>query len=467
MITRQETLVLPQPIFQRLHCHLFPGDGLEAAALLLCTRATGRRRKFLASDLVAVPYEACAQRTESFLSWPGSCVEVAIECVEAAGLSIVAVHSHPGGLFAFSDLDDASDRLLLPTLFQGTGEVAGSAIMLPDGAMLGRLYGPDEIVKSIDLVSVSGDDLRFWWHQDARLGTSSNRSIAFTSRMTEWLGRLSACVIGVSGTGSVVAEQLARLGFGEIIVVDFDRIEPRNLNRILNATIADAKAGRLKVEMFGSAVRHYREGCDVQCVPSSIATRDAILAACEADILFSCVDTAKGRHIADRLAACFAMPLFDLGVSIPTRRGLGDEREIAEVCGRIDYVFPGGSTLLDRGVYDAALLEAEYLARAAPEAFRQKLDDGYLRGIDEQAPAVITLNMRAASDTVMEFIARAFPFRHAPNGSRARTLFMLADGDADVFAECDFAASGCYPIAAGPQEPLLGLPALGKQRRAA
>jgi hypothetical protein len=342
VITRNETLVVPQPIFQRLHGHLFPGDGLEAAALLLCVRVTGRRRKLLACDLIAVPYEACVRRTENFLSWPGSYVEKAIERAEAAGLSILAVHSHPGGLFAFSDLDAASDELLLPALFHGMDAVAGSAIMLPDGAKRGRLYGADKITRPIDLISMIGDDLRFWWQQDVRAGTSPKRPVAFTSGMTEWLGRLSVCIIGLSGTGSVVAEQLARLGFGEIIVIDFDRIELRNLNRILNATIADAKAGRLKVEMFASAVRHYRAGCDVQCVPSSIATSDAVLAACEADILFSCVDTAEGRHIADRLAAYCAMPLIDLGVSIPTRRGWGDEREIAEVCGRIDYVFPGG-----------------------------------------------------------------------------------------------------------------------------
>jgi hypothetical protein len=115
----------------------------------------------------------------------------------------------------------------------------------------------------------------------------------------------------------------------------------------------------------------------------------------------------------------------------------------------------------------APRLEAEYLAHTAPDALRQKMADGYLRGVEEQAPAVITLNMRAASDAVMEFIARAFPFRHAPNSSRARVLFMLADGDADVLAESDFTASGAYPVAAGLQEPLLGLPSLGEQRRAA
>ena len=33
---RQKTLVLPQKVADQLRQHLFPGDGLEAAALLLC-----------------------------------------------------------------------------------------------------------------------------------------------------------------------------------------------------------------------------------------------------------------------------------------------------------------------------------------------------------------------------------------------------------------------------------------------
>jgi hypothetical protein len=33
---------------------------------------------------------------------------------------------------------------------------------------------------------------------------------------------------------------------------------------------------------------------------------------------------------------------------------------------REQFFYPGGSSLMDRGVYDAALLEAEYLARVGP-----------------------------------------------------------------------------------------------------
>jgi hypothetical protein len=133
----------------------------------------------------------------------------------------------------------------------------------------------------------------------------------------------------------------------------------------------------------------------------------------------------------------------------------------------VDYVYPGGSSLMDRGVYDAALLEAEYLARTAPHALAKKIADGYLRGMAEEAPGVITLNMRAASACVIEFIARLFPFREFANEARARTLFMLAEGDEDVFAESQFRCGNLFPVAEGAAEPLLGLPALAAQRRVA
>lgn len=39
---------------------------------------------------------------------------------------------------------------------------------------------------------------------------------------------------------------------------------------------------------------------------------------------------------------------------------------------------------MDRGVYDPALLETEYLATVAPHALAQKITDGYLRGLLEE-----------------------------------------------------------------------------------
>lgn len=142
---------------------------------------------------------------------------------------------------------------------------------------------------------VAGPDILTWWSGGATAAGPVAPPMAFTSEMRAWLGRMSVCVIGVSGTGSIVAEQLARLGVGEIILIDFDKLEERNLNRILNSSLADI--GSYKVEMFANAIRLYRQDCEVVALPRSIATPEAILAACDADLLFSCVDTAEVQPV--------------------------------------------------------------------------------------------------------------------------------------------------------------------------
>lgn len=444
-----------------LHVHLFPGDGLEAAAVLLCRDGGLKDRKMMVIDLRLVPYEQC-QRSPYLLVWPGEFVAEAINVAEDESLSIILLHSHPGGFRQFSELDNESDAEVIGSIFAGwSGDPApsghGSAIMMPDGEVIARVYDEHRECRPVDTVTVIGDDIRIW-----RSGCeSSEPAMAFGAGMTRELNKMHACVVGVSGTGSIAAEQLARMGFGKITLIDHDHVEAKNLNRILNSTLSDVDAGVGKVAMFAAAMARYRVDLDVVTIPGTVASRDAVMAAAEADIIFSCVDSSEGRHIVDRIAQAFMIPLIDMGVSIPTRMRSNGTPAIAEVIGRIDYIQPGGSTLGDRGVYTAASLRAEYLARVAPETYASELEEGYIKGAVEEAPSVIALNMRAASAAILEFVARVFPFRHDGNEVMARSIFALADGDEDHFSESDFAKSGILGFAVGAQEPLLGLPDLG------
>ena len=77
---------------------------------------------------------------------------------------------------------------------------------------------------------------------------------AFDEGTIERLRRLSFAVIGASGTGSPIVEQLMRLGAGVIVIVDDDHMEGRNVNRILNSTMRDVRDKRLKVDVLGDAV---------------------------------------------------------------------------------------------------------------------------------------------------------------------------------------------------------------------
>ena len=412
--------------------------------------------------VIPVPHSECGVRAPDHVSWPGTWVEQAIDRGEDDSLAIVLLHSHPGGMLGFSDLDDASDREVIPAIFQAYGRVHGSAVMTPDGEICARLYDSDMHARDVDLVSIAGDDIVFSWHPEHPF-VRTKRPVAFTSAMTKELDRLTAVVIGVSGTGTIIAEQAARLGFGHVILIDFDRIERRNLNRLLNATLSDAAHAALKVKMMAASISKYRGDGVAIPVESSINRRDAVIAAAQGDILFSCVDTHEARMIADLMAAAFVIPLIDMGVTIPIRT-TADGFAIADAVGRIDYVQPGRSTLRSRGVWSPASVRAEYIATNAPEQHAQEVAAGYIDGAIEEAPAVISLNMRAASAAMNEFLARAYPFRLDPNDGFARTIFSLGGGDEDHSAEDEFEAGSTKLLGRSGLEPLLGLPELGRPR---
>lgn len=439
-------------------------DGNEAAAILICARSPGPRRRLVVRQTILVPHDACPVRKPDFIVWPGAYIEDAIDAAEPEGLAIVLLHSHPGGWLEFSRVDDESDRRVIPGIFEAVGTCHGSAIMTPDGAIRARLYAPDMTVEPVDLVTVAGDDISQWWNDVIVDGAPGPRPMAFTSAMTAELSRLSAAVVGVSGTGSIAAEQVARLGFGSVTLIDPDRVERRNLNRILNSTAEDAERAVAKVEMFSRAIAGYRGPGIATFVADLLGTREAIEAVGQCDVMFCCVDSKEGRMYADLVASAFLLPLFDVGVTIPTFIDDG-KVAIADVSGRIDYVQPGGSTLADRGVYTPEGLRAEHLRQTDPTAFEDEMAAGYIKGVMDEAPSVITLNTRAASALVNEFLARTYPFRQNPNRNYARSEFSLAACDEDYHSEDEYERQENPLLGRGDAEPLLGLPQFRKPRK--
>lgn len=455
-------LVIAGVHHKMLESHLLPADGKEAAAILFCRSALPVRARLMVIDQLLIPHRSCSTRLPDYITWPGELLSNAIDRAEEEQLSLILVHSHPGGYPDFSRTDDESDQFSIGNIFAGWSGPPppaghGSAIMTGTGRLRARLYDPDLQAMDIVRTSVFGDDIRIW-----EKDVADEPPMAFSAEMTARLGRLHACVIGVSGTGSIIAEQAARMGFGGLTLIDFDRVEPKNLNRIVNSSAEDAANSVLKVEMFEKSVMRHRPNILLTTVAQNVLSREAVLEAAKADIIFSCVDSAQGRQVADLIASAFMIPLIDMGVTIPTRKMPDGSPAIAEVMGRIDYVQPFGSTLGQRQVYTPASLRAEYLAEVDVEAFDAERREGYIKGTIEQAPSVIALNMRAASSAMLELVARIFPFRHDPNRSKARSLFALADGEEEYFSEDEFEPGPTADVGRGPLEPLLGLPALGK-----
>ena len=457
------SLRLTQTDHAALKDHLLPGDGLEAVAVALVGRRRSRSRHALTvRSVVPIPYGECKVRTPDRITWSTQRLIPLLEEASKRDLAILKIHSHPGGYPQFSSVDDEADADLFNSVFGWTDSKFphASAVMLPDGRMFGRAAMADGSFQPLDSILVPGDDLRFWVPEGVeRVAAFAQRhGQLFGAGTTQRLRQMAAAVIGCSGTGSPLIEQLARLGFGRLVLVDPDCIEERNLNRILNASREDAYLKRPKVEVMARAIAAMGFATELEIFQTDLATPEAVKAVAECDVVFGCMDGVEGRHLLNRLAAFYVLPYFDVGVRLEAD-GKGG---IDEACGAVHYLRPDGSTLQDRKVYMPAQLKAAGLRRTDPKAYRDQLRAGYIHGVEEDRPAVISINMQMASTAVNEFLARLHPYRHDNNAESAivRTSFIQGA----EYREGEPPASGMFArdIARGDVSPLLSMPELSE-----
>ena len=446
-----------------LRTHLFPGDGNEAVALLLCGRRNGSgRHAFCVQKILPVPHSACSVGTPDRITWPTTFVDDLLSEAFASAQAIVKIHSHPGYYRKFSSADDQSDRALYDSVSSLLGDALphASVVMLPDGQMFGRVVAAGEIVQPLSSITVTGSDLKLYGAgADASTSTDAfalRHAQAFGKGTTALLRSLSIAVVGCSGTGSVVIEQLARLGVGRLVLVDPDCVEEKNLNRILNSGKEDAYLKRYKVHVLASAIARMGLGQEVLPLPLNLAPREAVLAVAECDVVFGCMDGVEGRHLLNRIATFYSIPYFDVGV----RLDADGKKGISSIAGAVHYLQPGRSSLLSREVYTMKQVEAEELKRTNPELYAEQRRAGYLRGVDEDRPAVISVNMFYASLAVNEFLARLHPYRNQPNSDYAYLGASLSELGFYPEAEATECLALKRHLGRGDVEPLLERPSL-------
>jgi hypothetical protein len=457
------------------HAHLmrflFPGDGSEAVAFALCGRRNGdRRHRLLVRTIEEIPYGLCIERSPVRVRWSTDVLQALLERAARENLSVIKIHSHPTGFASFSATDDTGDSRLLPMIrgWIGTDVVHGSAVMLPDGQMFGRIWNGSGSMVPMAMINAVGDDLHFWYPDMNGVLPSFVASHAqiFDDGTIERLQRLSIAVVGASGTGSPTVEQLIRLGVGEIVLVDDDRMEDRNVNRILNSTMQDVRDGRLKVDVLADAVARVDLGTHVIKIAKNLWNPDVIRAVAQCDIVFGCMDSIDGRYLLNTLATYYTQAYFDIGVRLVATTEGPKKGRIQEVCGTIHCLQPGRSSLMSRGLFTMQDVAKAGLRRNDPAAHAQQVLDGYIAGMPPHRPAVISVNMLGSSLAINELLARLHPFREEPNSAYVSVTFSLASMELINESKESVCPILSGKVGCGDAEPLLGLIDLAQDRAA-
>lgn len=410
--------------------YLFPGDGLEAAAVLICNPGTGRfGRRLLVADIICPPYEKCQRRPDEVL-WPFA-ETVSPELVtemDRRNQSLVTIHSHPEGEARFSPVDDKNDRMLLTSVSGWFDDERrhGAAVMRADGLIRARTIDEAGAFAAIQTVAVVGDDIKCW--KLAAGGPEepheSRLKQTFGQGTLELLRGMRVGVVGCSGTGSIVVELLTRNAVGELVIVDDDALDAVNLNRVVNGTSADAERQTPKVRALREAIDRIGLGTVVHAFEGVTDSAAIVNALVDCDVIFGCVDTAFGRYHLECITSAYLIPYFDVGVDLDADGNGG----ILSADAVAHYIHPEGSSLLSRGAYTMDQVTAELWRRADPAYYDQQRLAGYLAAVGEDQPAVMSINMQASCLAFNDFLARVAGFRLDANRDFNTQRFRLVHG---------------------------------------
>jgi molybdopterin-synthase adenylyltransferase len=138
----------------------------------------------------------------------------------------------------------------------------------------------------------------------------------------QMIARSRIGIIGLGSVGSIVAEALARMGLTQFVLIDFDEIQIHNQDRLIGSK--DQDIGKLKIIVAERQIRESATAAQVHIttMPHSIAEKPGYKAALDCDVLFSCVDRPRPRHILNHFAYAHLIPVIDGGIDVRFREGI-------------------------------------------------------------------------------------------------------------------------------------------------
>lgn len=167
----------------------------------------------------------------------------------------------------------------------------------------------------------------------------------------ETLSKASVAIVGLCGGGSHVAQQLAHVGIGSVILVDHDVADDTNLNRMVGLTAADVVAGEPKVNVLNRLIKAVNPNADIQLFPMKWQSCADHLKHCTA--IFGCVDSYSERDQLERFARRHMVPYIDVGMDVHGSNGQH------HMTGQIIVSLPGHACMRCMGFINETVLTQE------------------------------------------------------------------------------------------------------------
>lgn len=403
------SVAMTKPTNDKVISHLVRPDGQEDLCFCLWYPSQGRNRLTALLHSLILP-ESGDREIDGNVSFMPEYFERALGKALSINAGLAFLHSHLGpGWQGMSPDDVAAEMSHAGSVFAATDLPFVGLTVATDGAWSARFWLREstKTYKRVwcDSVRVVGGQLNITTPPKSYRRHGSRRELVRT--VSAWgdsnqgkLEQLKVGIIGAGSVGSIVAESLARMGIGDILLMDFDSIEPVNLDRELHATKRDCQLHRSKVEVLSKELKKSStaRNFNIEANEWSIVEEQGFMAALECDVLFSCVDRPWARSVLNFIAYAHLIPVVDGGVSCKPTSTLNG---LLRADWRAHVVEPGRKCLECLGQYDPGLVSMErdgYLD-----------DSHYIAGLPSDHPArrnenVFAFSLSCASLEILQFL---------------------------------------------------------------
>lgn len=120
-------------------------------------------------------------------------------------------------------------------------------------------------------------------------------------------------IVGLGGLGGYVAEQLARIGVGKLILIDGDVFDETNLNRQLLAT--ESTLGKYKAEVAQQRIQDVNPSIETKVHVRRLNPENALELLDGANLVIDAVDTIPVRKLIQDVCEVMGLPLVHGAIS--------------------------------------------------------------------------------------------------------------------------------------------------------
>lgn len=391
---------IDQRAHELLMGHLFPGDRDEHGAVLRCGIVQNDKaiRLVVRKVDLAIDGEDYGPGQYGYRALSTNFIHRNIIACRNEKLAYLAVHNHGGDQYvAFSDVDMRSHELGYGALRDiGRGIPVGALVFAPR-AVEADVWLPDGGRARLGEFRVIGSAIERLYSSPraaaAAFAPEADRQLRmFGAAGQALLGKAKVAVVGLGGVGSLVSEYLARLGVGDLLLIDPDQIETSNLARVVGATRADVREQMFKVDIAARVAREAKPDIRIAAYKSDVTQCSIAALVTSCDFIILAADSMRAKLLANAVAHQFFVPVIQLGSKVRSDQ----DGHLVEAMSVVRQIRPGSGCLWCNELIDPGQLAIE------AKSDEERIAQGY--GTNEPNPSVITLNAVAAAHGVNDFL---------------------------------------------------------------